>query len=241
MAEESGQEFALFPGKDPSALAQRGSAVSVKHRRLAIRAACFSSRRQMDTCAPVLGSCPCPQHFVRASIESSCTGARRSLPHPESQFSLMGWQTCFRINEPTPSFFCLWNICAFWMQAPLISLQHRVRLGGLQRCADFSHILKGLPPVWEAELICMLMVLGRDPFFCCVLGDPLPFICSWVDGAQMTVCHVQEEAKEKWKRKRLSLGRWWSDGEYGRTWRATPDWRTSQRWARHRLLKLQGA
>lgn len=108
MAEESGQEFAPFPGKDPSALEQRGSAVSLKHRRLEVRAVCFSSRRQMDTCAAVLGSCPCPQHFVRASVEKSCTGAQRSLPHPESQFSLRGWQTRFRINEPLLHlFFCL--------------------------------------------------------------------------------------------------------------------------------------
>ena len=67
------------------------------------------------------------------------------------------------------------------MQTPFISLQHQGETGVWQCCTDFSHILKCLPPVWEAELICTVVVLEKDSF-CCALGDTFPFVCSWVEG-----------------------------------------------------------
>lgn len=52
----------------------------------------------------------------------------------------------------------------------------------------------------------------------CCRNHPTSLTYGWVDGAQLTAYHAQEEAKKKGKMKPLLLGSWPSDVEYGKNY-----------------------
>lgn len=76
----------------------------------------------------------------------------------------------------------------------------------------------------------------------CFKNHPTSLICNWVDRAQLTVYHAQEEVKKECKMKPLSLGSWQSEMQYGRNYgRPSAELRTTQIRATWGLLKASQA
>lgn len=108
------------------AVEQRGSAGSSKDKRGEVQVSCcvifqLQSEQAVSTGTPALASCYA-HSTLKVSVENIVQEHRGRHP-ARNLFSLMGWQTTFRTNEPAPS-LSAYRTDSFLMQVSFISSRH---------------------------------------------------------------------------------------------------------------------